>query len=77
MEQTYKDVLQSAQDHFTNSLFKLYRIGDERATTDMFKYNVQYTVVSAQEDMMRVMFGNTIVDELIEKAYNSYFYTNE
>jgi hypothetical protein len=77
MEQTYKDVLQSAQIHFTNSLFKLYKIGNERATPDMFKYNVQYTVVSAQEDMMRVMFGNTIVDELIENAYQTYYKTNE
>lgn len=77
MEQTYNDVLKAAQDHFKNELFKLYRIGNERATPDMFKYNVQYIVVSAQEDLMRVMFGNTTVDKLIEDAYNSYFYTNE
>jgi hypothetical protein len=76
-KQTYKEVLEAGQNHFINSLHKLYRIGDEQATTDMFKYNVQYTIVSAQEETMRVMFGNITVDRLIEKAYQTYYKTNE
>lgn len=74
MEQTYKQVLQAAQNHFKINLNKLYVLG-VNPTAFKEDYNKQYQIVATNEETLRVLFGNTVVDNLIKETHQNFFKT--